>query len=324
MSPSLPRLHRVVVLVVVGVVLALALVLTVLAGTRDRPDPERPRPAATARPTSAPADEPVAGTALRRLRLEDLPAGPPPRIGYADRPSYVAPDGTRTRLRTPHGLSGLVPWRDGFLAADTRWFEGTLGLTLRDGTGRLVQEWPSAGHPVGTRDGRVAWTRVTVSEATNPGRARVFVGAPDGTVRVQTVEPGIIAVVGFSGDRVVFERYRGHGIYLTDLESPPMRLRWTPRRPGPVSPDGARMVSYAGAALRVHRLSDGAVLRRLDPPQGWVTSLAWEDARHLLAVVQQRQRSAVVRLSLTGRIERVTPVRRARGSQAPYVLATRP
>lgn len=317
---SLPRLHRTAVRAVVVVLVATLLGLGVLAEQRGQPSEqqrgERPAPAVE------PRTHPVAGTEIRRLRLAELPRGPRPRTGYAAGSAYLPPHGPRTPLPAPHGLSGVAPWGERFLVADTRWFEGTLGLALRGAGGRLVREWPSAGTPVAARDGRVAWSRVTVSEATHPGPARLFVGHRDGAVRAQTVRPGIVHPLGFAGHRLVFARAWGGGLFLTDLRARPHRLPWSPRHPGPVDPGGRRIVTLAGSSLRVVRLSDGTLLHRLVPPRGWVTSLAWEDRRHLLAVVQQGTRAAVVRLGLDGLVERATPVRRATDPDLPaWVLA---
>lgn len=85
--------------------------------------------------------------------LVDLPRGDPPRIGYAEGRTWVEPDGSRTRLRAPHGISAITPYAGGFLVSDTRYFEGSVGLwhvteeTARDlpgcstGTPRRVDGW---------------------------------------------------------------------------------------------------------------------------------------------------------------------------------------
>ena len=295
------------------------LVVALLLVACDGADPAAPSPTPLRPPASTSTGQ------AERPTLDDLPLGDPPTIGYVEDHVYVAADGPRSALPGRSGISGIAAWRDGFLVSDTVYFEGTLGLTRLDGAGRVVQEWPSGGEPAAGRDGQVAWTSVTVSEASRPGLTRIFVGDADGRVRAQTVRPGIIGVHGFSRGAVVFSRWWREGVYLTDLRSPPRRLTWWPHqlRPAAVSPDGSRMLGHRGRWLQVRDLRTGRLLRRLELRLRWVQQVAWEDTRHLLAVVSTEHRTAIVRLGLDGSVELAMPIRRVPDAlDRPYVLGT--
>lgn len=156
------------------VVLLAGLLSTGCSGSSD---PPRPTPLS---PTTA--------SVPSRPTLADLPRGAPPRIGYVERRTWVAPDGTRTRLRSRHGISAVVPYDGGFLVSDTRWFEGSVGLWFV--TEDSARDLPgcSTGMPR-LVDGWVWWVTALCPEslAGELARSTVHRARPDGsehTVRV--------------------------------------------------------------------------------------------------------------------------------------------
>lgn len=152
---------------------ALLLLVAVLAVSCSEPTvtpaPAAPTPVPT---TSAPTPTP-------RPSLDELPLGEPPRIGYVDHQVYVAPGGQHSPLPRHLGVSGIVPYAGGFLLADTRFFEGTLGLNVIH-DGRVVDGHCSSGVPT-LEDGWVTWLEASCPESADIVRAEVHRARPDGT-----------------------------------------------------------------------------------------------------------------------------------------------
>ncbi|MGH3348327.1 MAG: hypothetical protein ACRDO4_15215, partial [Nocardioides sp.] len=107
--------------------------------------------------------------------LADLPRGAPPSIGYVVDGEWRGPDGRRVDLPDRHGISAVTPYAGGFLVADTRYFEGSLGLSRIDGEGRKLGSWASSGSPAASDDGRVAWTSLVPLESGLAGSSQVHV-----------------------------------------------------------------------------------------------------------------------------------------------------
>ncbi len=98
------------------------------------------------------------------------------------------------------------------------------------------------------------------------------------------------------------------------------------------SPDGRHVLGLEGNArhdeirgLVVHDRT-GTVVATWAKPRGIrnaVTDVAWEDDAHLLVVVRERGRTAIVRLGLDGSMERATAVGKAPADAAGYALEVR-
>ena len=93
-------------------------------------------------------------------------------------------------------------------------------------------------------------------------------------------------------------------------------VRWRLGRSGgylqSFSPDGRRVLAVvAPDRLVVRRSDDGGIVTALAIPQGLDSSvLVWESATTWLGVVTREKRSAVVRITADGSLERVSPLRR--------------
>ncbi|KQW49162.1 hypothetical protein ASC77_10740 [Nocardioides sp. Root1257] len=130
--------------------------------------------------------------------LVDLPRGDPPRIGYADGDTWVAPDGTRTKLPTTFGISSITPYAGGFLVADTRYFEGSVGLWFV--TEHSARDLGCSTGATRRVDGWVWWVTAFCPESLAGDLARTVVhrARPDGrehTRRVFRPEPGVAMFV---------------------------------------------------------------------------------------------------------------------------------
>lgn len=332
--------------------LAVLLLTAVLAaGCRPATGPSAPPPPSVAPTSPAP-------TATPRPALDDLPAGPPPRVAYVDRDAYVDARGRRTPLGARHGISGVVPYDGGFLVSDTRWFEMTNGLALvRDG--RPVPGWfparhCSSGTPAG--DGRqVAWAAVTCPESGDTGPGHVHRSAADGSGEVLQPVADLASVVGLVGPRVVYHQPRPRGVWITDFVEPPVRipgidgasdvdaahgrligwrgdlgrvvaldgtLLWRFDRGSleSFSPRGTRVLARRTRVLEVLDADDGSVVAALRLPFRQVLQLGWEDERHVLAVVVRAGRTTVLRLGTDGTVELATPPAPYDPNRPGYVL----
>lgn len=145
-----------------------------------------------------PADTPTtaaAPTTRPRPSLDDLPVGEPPGIGYVEHQEYVEPDGRRTTLPPRLGVSGIVPYAGGLLVADTRVFEGTVGLNLVR-HGRVVATSCSAGVPTRT-GGWVTWLTGSCPESADFVRAELHRARSDGSSEtVRRISPRSVFEVG--------------------------------------------------------------------------------------------------------------------------------
>ena len=90
------------------------------------------------------------------------------------------------------------------------------------------------------------------------------------------------------------------------------------------SPRGSRVLARVRDEYVVLDTDDGSRLATFALPgrlKSW--DLAWEDERHVLAVVNARGRTAVLRMGPAGSVERATPVLAVPDpADPPYVLAT--
>jgi hypothetical protein len=338
---------------------ALVLLTVVAAGcTADDPAPQpQGRVAATLTP-SPPASPPQP---LRPPSLDDLPTGPPPRIAYADENVIVHPDGRRERLvgQRRIGVSAFTRFRDGWLVADGRWFEGTVGLAYVAGHQRDDLGPCASGGAVVSQDReRVAWMTQFCPESglVAPTLVHVASSADEEQREIQRV--GIASVVGFVGDEVVVSGYDGVDLVGPGGSTRPLPLRYAtdtndghglvagllPRgqafgavvdartgqvlwrrrhtEPAQLSPDGRHLAAYV---RRRPALLDAATGRTVAIVRGaglGVFDWEWEDDRHLLALAQRQGRMAIVRIDLRGHVSRVGPITQSVRWQ--FVLETQP
>jgi hypothetical protein len=291
-------------------------------------------------------------TLLLLVGLSGCRYGAPPGLPYADGPVHVAPDGSRERLvsdrtyRRTGGITGLTPYRGGHLVADGRTFEGSVGLTSVV-AGRRTALGPCAtGEGALSPDGaHVAWLTTGCPEADLQAETVLHVDptrrSGDGWTR--NLGPSYLyLVVGFLGDAVVLSGLSGpvlvvpeagpvrrlpaikravdvHGALVAGrhgvLDTASGRVLWYDRRRelGSFSPDGRLLVTDRGLVD-----ARSGALRAALPSR--LAQVAWEDERHLVAVVSRGRWSALLRIGLDGRAELLgAPQRRA-----PWVLETQP
>jgi hypothetical protein len=344
------------------VVSALVVGLVALREDEQRPPPRGPVAVTPPGPTSS-APSPETGTVL-----DELPHGAAPAIGYVEDHVYVAPGGRRTALPRDRGISAVTPLGQRFLVADTRVFEGSIGLALVDRSGTRVDEWCSSGAPVVSADRRLtAWVTFPCLESLDTGTTRVHRSTTEGSGRRQTSQHvgrrAPITVVGFLGDDVVVDGAWEERGYLTDLVSAPRPIagltwlgsvdevgglvagqrgtdgeqavvldprtgmhRWQAPHVylGEFNPDGSLIAGQDGDDWSVFDRV-GSVAYRLDlPSRSQLFSMAWEDERHLLAVITSRGSIAVVRFGPGGEAEIAAPVVHYDPNDPAYVLSAQP
>jgi hypothetical protein len=294
----------------------------------------------------------VASLALM-LALCGCQWGPPPRIPYVDGTTYVEPDGERTPIRGQAriGVSAVLHHADGLLVADTRWFEGSVGLAYVHGGERTELGPCSTGGGRPSPDRRqVAWLTTGCPEASLVAKTVVHVADADGTGgwSRELEQHSLVFVAGFVDDAVVVAGWRDpvrlvpetgpvtvvphlrhavdtHATLVAGRESVVDTATGTVlwQAPGTqlisFSPDGRLLVGTQHRATVLLDARTGALLTTL--PSG-LQSVVWEDDRHLLAVAYGNEREALLRIGLDGRAELVGPVREARGHG--YVFETQP
>ena len=251
------------------------------------------------------------------------------------------------RLPFDRGVGAVVPFRAGHLVSDTVYFEGTVGLHLVE-DGRRVASWPRYGHchggyPHTSADGSlVAWMTLRCPESLDRTLPTVQLATREGTcVRSQRVAGDpfqLTHVAGFLGDQVV---YVAGGVWISDAVAPPRRVpgissasdtaptsglllsggrvvapdgsvRWRYRgHLEAFSPRETRVLALVGRRRAVVlEVDDGSTVAQLELPAGASTSgLVWETDRTLLTTMERAGGTALVRVGVGGRVERVTPVR---------------
>ncbi|QIG41815.1 hypothetical protein G5V58_02610 [Nocardioides anomalus] len=280
--------------------------------------------------------------------------GAPPGLPYAEGPVHVVPDGNRSRLvddrtyRRDGGITGVAPYRGGHLVADGRTFEGTVGLaSVVDGRRTALGPCATGVGALSPDRRLVAWVTTGCPEADLRAESVVHID-PTGTGGggwTRNLGPSyLFYAVGFLGDDVVLTGLAGPVVVVP--ESGPVRtlprlrhavdvhgslvagrhgvldattglVLWSDPRAEVTSfsPDGRLVVT--DGALRAART--GALVASL--PRG-LTQVAWEDARHLVAVAARGRWSALLRIGLDGRGALLAaPVRR---SPAWWVLEAQP
>jgi len=299
-----------------------------------------------------------------RSAWAELPVGDPPRIPYVAGRRYVTPTGKDEWLPGGgRGISGVVRFAEGLLVSDATYFEGTNGLDLVVG-GKRIKAWSGSSHcssggPVlSSRRGRVAWVTVRCPESADRSIGAVHVANADGSGEIsELLGAGLARVVGFLGDRVVYNAGFTGGAWVTTLGGVSRRIpgidqavdtgREVPWLIGQRRSRAQVVVDVNGNALwrlesgnliafspndqRVlavmpkRRLAlldsgDGRELARIEVPDGFdVWATVWETNESLLSLVRRDGAVAVVRVWLNGDIERVTSLRSVNAG-APYVL----
>lgn len=300
--------------------------------------------------------------------LADLPTGPPPAINYVADHVFLGPGGSRFGLPDDRGVSAITPYHGGFLVADTRNFEGSIGLAFVGGTGKRVEEWCSSGAPAVSADGHLtAWVSFPCLESGQTGETLVHRGITTGMGEGETTqsvgERAPITVSGFLGEDVVVDGAWEEQAYLTDLVSEPRPIadlstvqsvdevgglvagqwgednadalvldprtgehRWTAAGLwlGEFSPDGGLIPGQDRDGWSMFDRIGSAVYD-LDVPAGsQLSSMGWEDDRHLLVVVTTEREIAVVRFGPDGAAELAAPVVLYDPNDPAYVLAVHP
>ncbi|MEJ7795676.1 MAG: hypothetical protein WKF50_08995 [Nocardioides sp.] len=95
-----------------------------------------------------------------------------------------------------HGISAITPYDGGFFIADTRYFEGSIGLVRVDADGHVIGDWTSSEGPATAEDGRVAWTSFVAPESGETGPQLVHVGDP--VVTTSGLEVALVDSAGVS------------------------------------------------------------------------------------------------------------------------------
>lgn len=292
--------------------------------------------------------------------LADLPRGQPPQVGYVDHGVWRGPGGRTVDVPDRHGVGAITPYDGGFFIADTRYFEGSIGMVRVDGTGRIFEAWASSGSAVVGPDGMAAWTSFVPLESGEAGRSLVHRIDRCGRETVQEW-PGRapFSVAGLIGEQVVVDGAFQLPVELLDPSGARSRLRlsgasdvsgrlvaghldpdgersgvidtesgallWRTRAYGlTFSPSGRRVAGETRDGLTVFRTVDGRVLWRTEEPgRAHTGSPVWEDERHLLAVTHLQKEVSILRFAQGDEVERTTAVVRDHPYGTAYALTTR-
>ena len=213
------------------------------------------------------------------------------------------PDGRSVQLPRGWGVTGIATYGDGYLVADNRYFEGTVGMSRLDAEGKVVDSWASTGPALVAPDGRVAWVSLVVPESGETGPTLIHVGE-----RTQELN-GIFSpyLLGFDGETVTFTArtlIRGgwrSADYETDLLDPPRRTGTSPRFARYYSPSGENWYGFRRRSLRLVTPEGFTEIRagRLMRTMG---GLFWEDDRHLLGTYVRDGQMAVARIDMSGKV----------------------
>ncbi|WP_203338724.1 hypothetical protein [Nocardioides limicola] len=215
------------------------------------------------------------------------PVGAEPAVNWLSGGSYHSVDGYIAAIPTDHGVQSVIPFRDGHLVTDERFFEGTGGLSLVIDGSRLPS-WPPyefavAGDPIRTPDGdRIAWIEVDPPEAdTTPSPTRITV-SPTYDLDPQSQEVAEAGVTGWiagyvDDTRLVYALSFGTGgVWVTDLVNDPVRIGELTGVTA-VDPTHQRLIGRLGDTDGVFTLdgerlwaADEGTLRSFSPDGGWV------------------------------------------------------
>jgi hypothetical protein len=232
-----------------------------------------------------------------------------PKVGYVDGHVLRLPGGVTVDLPKRWGVTGIAAYDGGYLVSDDRIFEGTVGMAKLDADGTVLDQWSGTGPPMLSRDGRVAWVSLFVSEAGQQGPTVLHADSVDGGAEVtQRIDRTRVPfLTGWFRGRLVYETWGQGSSFLTDLTGPPQAIPLAEDL-GQPSPSGRRYVRPGGSGLEI-RQYDGQLVdvvrdRRLTRTQ--LNSVGWEDEQHLLATYVRGGRMCVVRIEVGGPITRAS------------------
>ena len=255
---------------------------------------------------SAPAPAPAPS-----LVEEPLPTSRPPRTGVVVDHVLTYPDGRRVQLARGWGVTGIARYGDGYLVADNRYFEGTVGMQRLDADGLVVESWTSTGSPLVAPDGQVAWVSMIAPESGETGPTLIHVGE-----RTQELT-GMFSpyLQSFDGETVTFSartliRGRWPAVtYATDLVDPPRRIGTAPHFARYYSPSGQNWYGFRRRSLLLATPQGETSIPARSLIRTWGV-LFWEDDQHLLGTYARGGRMAVARIDLSGSISIASPWRR--------------
>lgn len=237
-----------------------------------------------------------------------------PRIGYVDGHVLRLPGGQQVQLPKRWGVTGIAAYDGGYLVSDDRVFEGTVGMVRLDADGTVLDQWSGSGAPLLSRDGRIAWVSLSVSEADQHGPTVLHADSVDGghemTQRISRHRMPIL--VGWFRGRLVYDLWGSGASHATDFASSPEAVPLAEDL-GQRSPNGFYFVRSTRVGLEF-RQYDGQLVsevrdRGLTRTQ--VNSVAWEDDHHVLATLTRGHRMCVVRIEESGPMTRATAWERA-------------
>ena len=212
------------------------------------------------------------------------------------------------------GVTGIAAYDGGYLVSDDRVFEGTVGMAKLDGRGRVVDQWSGTGAPLVSRDGRIAWVSLSVSEADQHGPTVLHADSVDGgrelAQRISRTRVPFLS--GWWQGRLVYRTWGDRSSHVTDLVGPPEAVPLAEEL-GEPSPDGSMTARTTSLGIEI-RQADGQLvneIRNRGLTRTQANDIAWEDRHHVLATLTQGRRMCVVRISDSGRLTRTTPWRRA-------------
>ncbi|GEP35908.1 hypothetical protein NSZ01_36760 [Nocardioides szechwanensis] len=224
------------------------------------------------------------------------PSGGPPQIAYAEGDRIHEPGGRVFQLPRDLGVSGFVAYRGGYLVADARYFEGSVGLTRYDAGGRAVASWTSAGRPVSSADGLVTtWTSFAPPESGTTAPTLVHVASstgdgPEVTQELDLIQPSVVGMVGV--DVVIEGGFGAGGVWATDLVSAPRRIEVLDRATD-VS-DAQGLIAGSVDQDAIGRVVDAATGEVLWERQGVTVSAFSPDGRYAVATASQGGRREIV------------------------------
>ncbi len=232
-----------------------------------------------------------------------------PRIAYVDGHLLRLRDGSTVQLPQRWGVTGIASYDGGYLVSDDRTFEGTVGMARLDAQGKVLDQWAGTGPPEVSRGGRVGWVSLTVSETGRTGPTLLHADSVGGGAEVtQEIDRTRVPfLTGWFRGRLVYKTWGQGSSFLTDLVSPPEPVPLAEDLGNP-SPTGRLFARSTGDGLEL-RQYDGQlidVVRDDHLTRTQLSSVGWEDDRHVLATYVRGGRMCVVRIDDRGLITRAT------------------